>query len=129
MCIRDRPYFFADMSLAKEGDTVSYTSERKWPAPTPARCEARVAFGRALGAATPGTLEDFLCERYLLYSEKGGQLFKGQVNHTPYPLVEATIEHLDQNLIAQVGIEIAGPPMSVLASPGVDVDVYSIEKV
>jgi uncharacterized protein YqjF (DUF2071 family) len=117
------------MSLEKNGSAISYRSSRLWPSPTPARCEARVTFGEELGSAQPGTLEDFLCERYLLYSEKSSRLFSGQVVHTPYPLRRATLDHLDENLVGAAGIATKGSPTSVLASPGVDVDVYAIEQV
>ncbi len=123
------PYHFAEMSLERDGETISYRSERLWPGPTPAKIEARWTSGASLGSAAPGTLEDFLCERYLLYSEKGGKLFKGQVHHTPYPLREARLERLDESLIHAAGLEVRGDPVSVLASPGVDVDVYGIEEV
>ncbi len=123
------PYFFSDMSLVEEDARITYKSHRHWPAPTPATVEARVELGPSLGTAAHGTLEDFLCERYFLYSEKGGLLFRGQVHHTPYPLRSATLEHLDENLIERAGIGVSGPPVSVLASPGVDVDVYAIGKV
>lgn len=123
------PYHFADMELEEDGASRSYRSTRAWPGPTPATLEARFTIGEDLGAARPGTLEDFLCERYLLYSEKGGALYRGQVHHTPYPLTRARLDHLDECLLKAAGVEVAEPPVSVLASPGVDVDVFSIEEV
>ncbi len=123
------PYHFADMSLEEEGSTRTYRSTRAWPGPTPGDLEATFAIGAPIGHASPGTLEDFLCERYLLYSEKGGRLFRGQVHHSPYPLASAEIERLDETLTRAAGVEVAGSPVSVLASPGVDVDVFAIEEV
>jgi uncharacterized protein YqjF (DUF2071 family) len=123
------PYHFAEMSLDERDGAIDYRSLRRWPGPTPARFDARVRLGGELGHAAPGTLDDFLCERYLLYSARGGRLYRGQVHHTPYPLREATLERLDETLVAQAGVTAAGEPVSVLASPGVDVDVYAIERV
>jgi uncharacterized protein YqjF (DUF2071 family) len=123
------PYHFAEMSLEKNGSAISYRSSRLWPSPFPARCEARVTLGEDIGSAKPGTLEDFLCERYLLYSEKVSRLYSGQVVHTPYPLRRATLDHLDENLVGAARVETKGAPTSVPASAGVDVDVYAIEEV
>lgn len=123
------PYHFAKMSLEKEGSAISYGSARLWPAPMPARVDARIAVGEDIGSARPDTLEDFLCERYLLYSQKSSRLYSGQVHHTPYPLQRASLVHLDENLVSSAGIPTNGPPVSVLASPGVDVDVYAIGEI
>lgn len=122
------PYFFADMSIEEERERRTYRSERAWPGPA-ARLEASFTLGEELGAAKPGTLEDFLAERYILYSEKSSKLYRGRVHHTPYPLTRATLDRLDGNLVAAAGVTVEGPPVSVLASPGVDVDVFGIEEV
>ena len=123
------PYHFASMSLVENGDTVDYASERAWPGPTPAGVVARWTRGAPLPTASPGSLEDFLCERYLLYSSKRERLYRGQVHHTPYPLREARLDRLADSLVKSAGIEVTGPPVSVLASDGVDVDVFAIEPV
>ncbi|MFO0612042.1 MAG: DUF2071 domain-containing protein [Polyangiaceae bacterium] len=123
------PYHFADMRLEAADERVRYRSDRAWPKPTPAHCEVAIEFGPPLGAATPGSLEDFLAERYFLYSAKGDRLYRGQVHHTPYPLRAAKLERVDQTLLSSAGVPVSGPPVSVLASDGVDVDVYAIEAV
>jgi uncharacterized protein YqjF (DUF2071 family) len=123
------PYFFADMHLDEDGDRVHYRSERKWPQPSPAHVDVKVHRGESIGSAAPGSFEDFLAERYLLYSQKNDRLYSGQVHHAPYPLRRAELEHLDQDLLERAGIPVSGAPVSVLASDGVDVDVYAIEAV
>lgn len=123
------PYHFAEMSLEVEGDTIDYRTERLWPGPVPARLETRWTVGRSLPPAPAGSLEDFLCERYLLYSTKDERLYRGQVHHSPYPLREARIESLSDSLVKAAGIDVSGEPVSVLASDGVDVDVFAIERV
>lgn len=124
------PYHFARMNLDAKEDVVRYESERLWPAPRPAVGRVATRIGRSIGSAAKGTLEDFLCERYVLYAKRGERLYRGSVHHTPYPLHEATLESLDESLVASAGIDVSStPPMSVLYSPGVDVDVFSIGKV
>lgn len=123
------PYHFAEMGIETTGDRVHYRSERAWPKPTPSHCDVKIRFGESIGSATRGSFEDFLAERYFLYSRKGDRLYAGQVHHVPYPLRRAELESVDETLLASAGIHVEGPPVSVLASDGVDVDVYAIEAV
>jgi len=39
------------------------------------------------------------------------------------------VTHLSESLVAAAGIATAGPPTSVLYSPGVDVEVFSLRDV
>ncbi len=126
------PYFRAEMSLEREGDRIVYRSRRLWPEPTPAALDLEYAVGEALEASRDGTLQFFLAERYFLYSKSpAGVLYRGQVHHTPYPLRSASIERLDESLLVAAGL----PPSALggrtpdLYSPGVDVDVYALERV
>jgi uncharacterized protein YqjF (DUF2071 family) len=123
------PYFFARMSLADEGDRIVYASERRFPAPTPATIACTWRIREELGNAKEGTLEHFLCERYFLYAARGEKLWRGQVHHTPYPLRAARIDHLEENLVKQAGIETTRGPVSVLYSAGVDVEVFPLVRV
>lgn len=124
------PYFRAEMSLEQQGDEVRYASTRLWPEPTPAKLRARWRVGEPLGHAQPGTFEHFLVERYLLYADRGGGvLARGQVHHAPYPLLRAELLELEQDLVRAAGVEISGPPAHVIASPGVDVEVFDLQRV
>lgn len=123
------PYHFAGMQLEENGSEVRYTSERRWPKPTPAVSKVIVDRGAAAPApAAPGTLEEFLAERYLLYSQKNDQLYRGQVFHEPYPLVPATTVSAELGLLSALGLSDLGAPMSTLYSAGVEVDVFAIER-
>lgn len=123
------PYHFARMSLRRRGDVVRCESERRWPGPTPATLRATWTVGRALGSAAPGTLEHFLCERYVLYARRGARYDSGRVHHAPYPLHEARLEALEESLTTAAGFDLAGaPPVSTLYSPGVDVRVSALTR-
>lgn len=77
--------------------------------------------------AEPGSLEFFLVERYRLfaYDAKQDRLRTGQVAHAPYPLQSAKVQSWSQALFANNDLpEPDGPPVSVLASKGVDVRIY-----
>lgn len=119
------PYFEAVMAVREGGSTVSYRS-RRLRAMAPAvnlTCE----LGEELPAATPGTLEFFLVERYLLYALRRGRLHTGQVHHPPYPLRAATVQEGTESLVQAAHLT----PRSwehVLYSPGVDVEVFRLQR-
>ena len=123
------PYFLATMSMQHEGSRVVYSTNRVAPAPTPAQLDMSWDIGEQLGPTQPGTLEHFLAERYFLYAKHGETLYRGRVYHTPYPLRKARIERMNQSMLSAAGFEVEERPFSVLYSPGVDVDVFDLEKV
>lgn len=123
------PYHFARMALEREGPWISYRSERRWPAPVPARCAVRCSPKPEVSTSAPGTLQHFLVERYFLYTVHGGGLWRGQVHHAPYPVRGAEVEGLEESLLAAAGI--SRPPVAPLVhfSDGVDVDVFRLTRV
>lgn len=79
--------------------------------------------------ATPETLEWFLTERYMLFSMKGGRLYRGQVHHSPYPLSTPSVRECDIRGLAPSGIALEGPPTHIVGSPGVSVEIFGVERV
>jgi uncharacterized protein len=79
------PYFRADISVRKRGGEILYDCSRG---------EGK-AFGAAYRAAGPpvspelGSLEHFLTERYCLYAQHAGELFRADIHHRPWPLQPA----------------------------------------
>ena len=117
------PYHHARMSTSTVEDVVAYETVRRGDG---AKHAVKYRVGEALGPSVAGSLEHFLLERYLLYSEKGGQLVKGQVHHPPYPAQRATVLEVEDSLIAAAGSPaVEGPPALVHYAAGVDVEVFS----
>jgi hypothetical protein len=120
------PYHHARMSLEVGDGTVRYESSRR-------RGDARFrGTCRPAGeprAAAPGTLEHFLAERYILYTQHG-TLRRGQVHHAPYPLQPATLAaDWDETLLAACGVaRPSGPPPLVHYAAGVDVEIFALER-
>jgi len=123
------PYHRASMHLGVEGDTIEYLSDRLFPGPRPATFEARYKIGGSLGSATPGSLEHFFAERYILYAKTRKGLVTGRVHHRPYPLHEAHVEAHRDTTVAAAGLPQPNTPPHALYSPGVDVDVFALEPV
>lgn len=95
------------------------------------RCDGKASAAFAYSAdsqthvADPGSLEWFLIERYLLFSVKGGRLHRGQVHHSPYPLRNATLRECTLRGLGPVALD--GPPIHVVESPGVSVEIFGVE--
>ena len=124
------PYFDAKMEHTKTDDgRITYSTQRTHDQKRPSTFDYQV--GESIGAAQPGSFEFFLAERYLLFaSRSNGQIYSGQVVHTPYPLFTAEVLQQDTQLIELAGFTPPGrPPDHALFSPGVDVDVFPIKKI
>ena len=126
-------YFRAEMSISRRDSLIEYRSQRLWPEPLPGQTDVAAEVGDWLpnggsqGEARPGTLEFFLTERYLLFTEVApGRIARGQVHHRPYPLQTATLQHCDESLLSAAGINVSTSPVHVLFSPGVKVDVFPL---
>ena len=107
------PYFHATMSCGQG----AYRTTRRG---TGEMLDAEWKLGEMLGPSEPGTYEHFVLERYLLFSQRGGRLRKGQVHHVPYPAQRVTLERFSQTLFPSA----AGEPFAAHFSPGVDVEVF-----
>lgn len=119
-------YQFALMSVEREGDRFHYQSERQ-PKGS-ASHDVLVRPHGALRTAAPETFEFWLAERYLLYAQKGGKLWSGRVWHEPYRIQECEVISCEQTYTTANGIP-SVPFVSVLHSPGVDVEIFSVEPV
>lgn len=82
-----------------------------------------------LATAEPGSLEFFLLERYLLFSEsRKGQIHCGQVHHEPYPFCRVEVPQISTTPMMWEGFKFEDAPISSLASPGVDVSIYPLSR-
>lgn len=122
------PYHLADMTTRREGDEVTYRSQRR--SDPSASLDLRYRVGSPLGPSLPNTLEHFLLERYLLYVEHPRQgLLVGQVHHTPYPAKSAEVLSITDGIIPAFGLDVAPTPDLAHYSEGVDVDVFALRRV
>ena len=122
------PYHHAKMSLIQTGSQIDYRSERL--PDKAANCHVKYAIKGPPEPAVVGTLDHFLVERYLLYTEARGKLLCGQVNHSPYPVQNAEILEFEESLIDANGIvRPDGPPTIVHYAEGVQVEVFGLKTV
>lgn len=80
--------------------------------------------------AEPGSLEFFLLERYLLFSQsRSGSIHCGRVHHQPYEFKSIPAERSSLLPFRWEGFALDGPPVSALVSPGVPVKIHPLEAV
>jgi uncharacterized protein YqjF (DUF2071 family) len=122
------PYHHASMRSKTTGGRIQYRSRRK----TPGALDADYDYHKpnATNAAQAGSLEWFLVERYLLFSANTeGQLFRGQVHHSPYQIAPARCDQWSSEPLRLNGFPIPEtPPVSMLAAAAVDVKVYPLTR-
>lgn len=122
------PYHHATMKAAGSKAGISYRCQRDGePLASSYDYQAR----GQLVEAEPGTLEFFLVERYLLFSQSpDGRLNTGRVYHAPYRVCEAACAFPGTEPLRQAGFSVPqASPRSLLYSPGVDVKVYPLKRV
>ncbi|MEU6003704.1 DUF2071 domain-containing protein [Streptomyces sp. NPDC047197] len=114
------PYQWSRMSIRHRGDTVTYTSARRWPGPRGAHSRIAVRVGERV--EDPTAFEHFLTARWGMHNTFfGRQMFLPNV-HPRWPLHRAELIECDEDLVAAAGLpRPVGDPVSVLYSPGVPV--------
>ncbi len=114
-------YLWAKMALERNGDNVTYTTRRRWPGPTGLTSRVSVRVGEPID---PSPLEKFLTARWGLFlPDRRGRTRYWPNEHPAWPLRAATLEHLDDQLLAAAGFPGVSleEPISVLYSAGVSV--------
>ena len=119
------PYCYARIVRGTDGALRTYEVSRLLP-PGPATLSASWTIAGEAAPAPPGTLEHFLCERYLLFSRAvGRKLFRLQVHHAPWPLRRVERLEIAQTLTTADGLpHLRGTPLSQW-SEGVDVEFFA----
>jgi hypothetical protein len=121
------PYYHAEMSLQRQDDTICYRLARHG---SQAHHQVSYRVGSPLGPSQPGTLEFFLLERYLLFVQRRGTIYAGQVYHTPYPAHGAEVLEIQDGLLRAADIDGADErPTYAHYSPGVDVEIFGLRAV
>ncbi|MFC8803333.1 YqjF family protein [Streptomyces anthocyanicus] len=114
------PYLWSRMTVRSVGDTVTYTSSRRWPGPRGAHSRITLRTGERIHE--PTALEHFLTARWGMHNVFFGGAAYLPNHHPRWPLHRARLLACDEDLVASAGIPATGEgPVSVLYSPGVPV--------
>ncbi|MEV0446810.1 DUF2071 domain-containing protein [Streptomyces sp. NPDC050600] len=114
------PYVWSKMAVRRAGDTLTYTSRRRWPGPRGARSAISVRIGERI--EEPTALEHFLTARWGMHSSFLDRPLYLPNAHPRWPLHRAELLSYNEELLAAAGLtRPPGGPVSVLYSPGVPV--------
>jgi len=108
------PYRWMRAGMRQVDDTIEYRARRRTGSRPTTRIHARP------GTAPVDTeLSRFLTARWGFHERHLGRTIYARNTHEPWPLVEAELLHLDDELLAAAGFPdlAARPPDSVLATP------------
>jgi uncharacterized protein len=117
------PYYSATISLMRLAETVSYECSRH-------RGKAFSGSYRPDGDvfhADNGTLEHFLTERYCLYTEDRGSLYRAEIHHRPWPLQPAEAQ-VDLNTMPPSALRAKEEPV-LHYSARQDVVIWPLQRV
>lgn len=111
------PYKYARMSFAERGDRIRYETVRR----TGSRPRSLLEIEVGEAVPEPGPLERFLTARFGLHTTVLGQSLWIPNTHGPWPLQQARVVTLRDELVAAAGLPETAtrPPDSVLFSRGV----------
>jgi uncharacterized protein YqjF (DUF2071 family) len=120
------PYHHMRASYEERGLYLRWRSSRT----DAARPYVFEASSRAVGApapAAPVSLEAFLTERYCLYAAAGGDLYRADIHHPPWPLQTAELE-LDLTTMTPDGIDLPTDAPLAHFSARQDVVLWRLER-
>jgi len=120
------PYYNAEIDLKQSGNMINYAVERT-DRPL-ANFKGSWNIGETVPFSHPDSLEFFLTERYCLYSERDGGLYRARIFHQPWPLQKATMNSWDSTMIESLGLKSReGEPVLNYAE-SLEVDIWAIKK-
>lgn len=103
------PYYLSTMSIDHRDDTVRYRCRRRIG--PPARHDVVIRPGKPLRASDRAGLVDALTGRWRAFTSLAGRALEVPVDHQPWPLRGATLEHLDESILSAAGIAAEGDPI------------------
>jgi uncharacterized protein YqjF (DUF2071 family) len=119
------PYYNADIELNQEGKAIDYSLSRTEAPPAKFNCAWKI--GESLHYAHPGSLEFFLTERYCLYSEDDGEIYRSRIYHQPWPLQKAALVSFESTMIESHGLPTPGGDPLLHYAEELSVEIWPLE--
>ena len=98
------PYMWADMDIQRDGALLRYRSTRRVPGHRGAGTDIEIRPGPGIGSDRIPAFEDFLVSRFRLYTRHLGRLLSVDAEHEPWPLQQAEVVRLRQDVIPADGL-------------------------
>ena len=123
-------YYYARMRCQSEAGVVAYQSRRQHGGAAAAALAARYRPTGAPYQSLRGTLENWLTERYCLYSaNQRGAIWRGEIHHMPWPLQPAVAEVGQNTMTAQIDLRLPKVQPVLHFVRRLDVVAWAIERV
>lgn len=120
------PYYHADIKM--EGKTrIKYRLDRRDD--PPAAFKATWKVGEALPQSQPGSREFFFTERYLLYTEHDGGLYRARIYHEPWELYEAELVEFGSTMLESHHIPQPQTEPILHYAEEISVDIWFLENI
>lgn len=120
------PYYSADIEMSGK-KKIKYRLDRRDDPPASFRAEWSV--GEPLPQSQPGSREFFLTERYLLYSEYHGELFRARIYHEPWKLYKAELTKFNSTMLEAKQLPQPKTQPILHYAEEVSVDIWMLETV
>ena len=113
------PYVWSRAGFRGAGVPGPFTSAGYWVRRFRGGARSDFAVAPEFDVEATDPLSLHLTARFGLHTRLRGRTLYVPNTHTAWPLYRAQLTHLEDQLVAAAGITVAGPPESVLFSPGV----------
>lgn len=123
------PYFNARMRVTDEADTLRYDSDRVHAGAPAAVLKVEYAPTGDVFRSAPGSLEEFLTERYCMFMTKAGTVQRGDIEHERWPLRHATARFERNTMAAASGFELPETQPHLLFARRLDVRIWAPQKI
>jgi len=119
------PYFHARMNVEQhEGDWIAYRCRRDSDAEFHAKYRPRAP----IELRSPGTLANWLTERYCLYTVYRNSVFRAEIHHQQWPLQDAETEISENTMAIAAGIKLPEVPPLLHFSEKLLVLIWPLKK-
>ncbi|MCY9660577.1 DUF2071 domain-containing protein [Paenibacillus chondroitinus] len=124
------PYFYTQIEVKQtSNNTTFYHSVRQDPRARQGEFLAEYRPTSPIRQAIVGTLEYWLTERYCLYcKDRSGRIYRGEIDHDPWPLQSAEAEISMNTLPASFGIKLPEEAPVLHFAKQLKVKIWALEK-
>lgn len=124
------PYFDAKFEIALTGGEISYTSVRTHKGAAEAKFSAEYRPIGPVYHSAAGTLDAWLTDRYCLYaSDRVGAIYRGEIDHGPWPLQKAEATVHVNTLGDSPGIRMPHEPAALHFAKSLDVKAWMVQRI
>ena len=121
------PYFDATMACETGDGWIRYASRRRHPREGRAELTGRYRPNGPVFHSEAGSLEDWLTARYRLFAVgRQGKLWRGEIQHAPWPLQRAEAEFATLDMTRWLGVELPDAAPHLLFSQELAVQAWSL---